>query len=642
MNTRNNRKRKFEAIDTTNFISATGIVNYIHQDPILDYLDIVDKNNKMIVLNNNNLTITEKPEKKHKRVKTALDYIFEEGNLFETTILDKIKKYMKIQKKGNKIITMSKCNNKDFHFLETKKIIEEKKYDVILNGCLIDYENTTQGLPDMIVSGKWIKYFIHQLPDIEIKNDMYYIIDIKSSTIMLKKDGFTVASNMLFQGYKAQIWVYKEALDKIQGCDSKYSFILGKKYMCKNETLYNSFGKLGLIDYKSELLNGNDISTKVKDAINWKNYVRENWENIKLSPINKQIRPNMKNMFDKKHNKTKQMIAQINGEITSLWYCGIPQRTIANKHKIYKYTDNKLTAEKMGFSENSSKNTIINNMLELSKSNELIRIPNKNNCNQWRTKYECEFFVDFETYTPSYDEYFINEYNETVIEQLQFNVNYQPPLEQKIYMIGVSHFDKEYIFKCFIIDYKGSNELYSKIKEKYNCSIENIIKVPNEKTLIIQFVNYILSFNIDRVTSQQFYQKTRLIHWSMAEPNLFLKKTLIYNLSSIKYKLPWYDLMTIFKEPFYPIIIKNCFKFSLKYIVKAMHNHKLIDLEWPELDDGLLSMFMAKDVYKNSDNINVNNKNMKNIVEYNFIDCKALFVILDYLRNNASKNKNKK
>ena len=67
-----------------------------------------------------------------------------------------------------------------------------------------------------------------------------------------------------------------------------------------------------------------------------------------------------------------------------------------------------------------------------------------------------------------------------------------------------------------------------------------------------------------------------------------------------------------------------------------MHSHKMINLEWSDLDDGLLSAFIARDIYKNKKfNENLNN-NMQDIVEYNYIDCKALHLILNYIRDYLS------
>ncbi|AYV80235.1 MAG: DnaQ-like or DEDD 3'-5' exonuclease, partial [Gaeavirus sp.] len=112
---------------------------------------------------------------------------------------------------------------------------------------------------------------------------------------------------------------------------------------------------------------------------------------------------------------------------------------------------------------------------------------------------------------------------------------------------------------------------------------------------------------------------------------------------SININLPWFDLMEVFKNPEHPIIIKNCFSFSLKEIVKNMHNHNMIKTVWAELDDALLSAFIARDIYehntktktKSKDNTNTNtntNTNMQEIIEYNFIDCKVLQEILSYIR----------
>jgi hypothetical protein len=96
--------------------------------------------------------------------------------------------------------------------------------------------------------------------------------------------------------------------------------------------------------------------------------------------------------------------------------------------------------------------------------------------------------------------------------------------------------------------------------------------------------------------------------------------------------LPWFDLMEVFKNSLYPITIKNCFSFSLKEITKTLHSHKLIKLEWPDLDDGLLSAFIARDIYKKLTLTENLNNNMQDIVEYNYIDCKALHLILNCIR----------
>jgi hypothetical protein len=133
------------------------------------------------------------------------------------------------------------------------------------------------------------------------------------------------------------------------------------------------------------------------------------------------------------------------------------------------------------------------------------------------------------------------------------------------------------------------------------------------------------------------YKKTEsiFIHWSQAEPIIFNKKLKEFGIIEDKYNLPWYDLLRVFKYSDEPIIIKNCFSFGLKDIVKNLNSRGMIDLSWPELDDGLLSSFIAKDIYQNK---NISITNMISIVEYNYIDCLALDKLLVWMRNYINKN----
>ena len=143
----------------------------------------------------------------------------------------------------------------------------------------------------------------------------------------------------------------------------------------------------------------------------------------------------MKNSFDKNHKKLKKKIAQKNKDITLLWNCGVIQRDNANKNKITKYTDTSITAEKLGFSETSAKSIILNSMLKTTNSNKLISIHKNNNHNDWRKPANYEFYVDFETFMPTFDE----------LELVQTdNENIEPDTSQLIYMIGISHLTDKY------------------------------------------------------------------------------------------------------------------------------------------------------------------------------------------------------
>ena len=58
----------------------------------------------------------------------------------------------------------------------------------------------------------------------------------------------------------------------------------------------------------------------------------------------------------------------------------------------------------------------------------------------------------------------------------------------------------------------------------------------------------------------------------------------------------------------------------------------IINIKWNKLDDGLLSMFMANEIYKNTYDNKQSNEKMKSLIEYNEIDCKTMQVLLKFIR----------
>ncbi len=641
--------------------SATSLVNYIRNDGIIDYFDIVKKNNYEIdkqddfKLKKRKFSELEAQEIKHNQYnqynqnnlpKSSFDYIVENGYIFENMIINEIKDKMLEKKELNKLIEIKE---KDFtkKYYKTLECLKCDKYDIILSGLLVNSSNNTYGYPDLIVSNKWIRKYIEEYPlSISGTSTEYYIIDIKSSTINLINGGENVSSGLLLDGYKAQIYVYTEALNNMLNTNIKLGFILGKKYnfvINKNKTVIcNPFGKLGIIDYSMEKINGNDFEKEINNALVWKTQLNDEWKNMHLSPIdNDNLYPNMKNHYDKNYKKIKRDVAYENKEITLLWNCGIKNRKIAWENGVKKYDDQKMTPEVLGINKKSAKYDIIDKMLFINKQNDSnVILSEKNNYMNWQKKVEHEFYIDFETYCVEkiYDENSSDSFMENLSNQI-------------VYMIGVIYLGN---FKCFIINFNNMTDTNCKnildkfLLSKHKCKSDSYILCSDEKDLIIKFTDYIYSFKKNNESTNEYKSKTRLIHWSQAEPIIFNKKLNEYNLSlDLKYNLEWYDLLKVFKYEHEPIVIRGCFSFGLKDIVKNLNSLKLIELNWPELDDGLLSSFIAKDIYLNndSDKSKKSNKSTKkiksnspvnqmiNIVEYNYIDCLAINKLLVWMRD---------
>lgn len=650
--------RKQKKLHSVDYISPTRMSNSIKNDKILDYFDLLDSNGLEV---SKNLTIVKKRSRSEdsqldsqpkKKKKTSFDYIVEAGYLFEYDIIDKIKQMMKNNKQSKKLIEI---NEKDVNLnaMKTIQVIKRNYHNIILGSVVINSTNNTGGKPDLIVKGCWLKKYIRENIS-SINVNKWYIIDIKSSTIQLINGGEDISSKLLYSLYKSQVYVYTQALNqslKDYGItnDVNVGFILGKKYKYvqnKIQITKNSFDSLGVIDFEKEKDKGEDLNMKINSAINWLEDLKTNWKDFILNPINRnELYPNMKNPYNKNWYAVKKNVAEFNKEITCLWYCGLPNREKAWNMGIKSYMDPRLTPEILGFDKFTTKYNIIDQMLKILHNDTTNYILNiKNNFMDWQNKVKWEFFVDFETY--NYDNISLDEANEW--EDIYTG-------NQKIYMCGISWIDPntlQLIHKSFVVKYLNSQNLkeefekfyeFAKVdneieymgEEKLQVKWDDYIECVDELDLMKKIVDFVNSFKPGTMSKKEYFKQTRLIHWSGAEPILFNKKIAEYQLDLDEYKLNWYDLLKVFKHPQYPIIIKECFGFGLKAVVRKLNELCEIDITWPELDDGLLSSFIARDIYLSK--CEEHDKQMYEIVKYNWIDCKAMWVLIEWMRNCVSK-----
>jgi hypothetical protein len=599
--------------------SPSGLMNYIRCDLICDYLDLYDDTDKI-----------DKVDKV-----SSFDYIMDGGKEYEKQVIEQI--YLMHDPYSYHILKLDK-KDKSLTSLynETIEAIQSCRYDVILDSILMNNDNSTYGYPDLIVSTRWINKYITD----KIVNDdpyVYYIIDIKSSSISLINGGLNMSMNKIYDCYKYQVYIYKEALNKIQLHKPKnnYGFILGKNYKYQENgryvNVFNPFKTMGLIDYNYQPEINVNYEKNISDAINYKRNINKKHAKSVITNMNGTIHKNnkgrngiskgvmshkdhmsrkglinMKNTYDKNYGHIKKIFAHNSKEITAFYKCGIKQRDIAHKHNIYEYDDKRLTPEKLGFMKNNAYYNIIKCMLKGMHSKKLITIPKNNNVNNWRTIAPYEFFVDFETY------------NVQVFGEKDIN---------KLYMIGVGYNEFGlWKYKCFKFD----------VLPSFNQDYEHKLK-----ELIEDFTNFINSFNILGLDIDDYYKNIRLYHWSHIERTLFKKKINLLCLNDEKYNLPWFDLLMVFRDNKNPIIIKNCISFKLKDIIKKLNEYNLLSLKWDDLDDGLLSSYKAHSIYECSispfdymQDITINSKisELNAIIKYNEIDCKAVSLLLQLIR----------
>jgi predicted RecB family nuclease len=648
-----NKKRKRSFTNGTNddklFVSATKTRNYILDDGILDFLDYYSKYPKEHMLSFNELCglddgyttrskNTETNIKKHKDVPLSdYDMLKEEGIKYEEKIMKEIKEKVEIHKPKIKLLNNTQVfDNKPFNY----EYLTNNHAEIIYQPLLINKTDNTFGCPDLIIrSDIFNKFFNYEYLTKELfdrfkkettnQKYFYVVVDIKHSNLEFNSDKETLRNTDTIKPYKSQLCVYNNALSEIQHFDPKISFIIGKNKPNDPKALLFSNSpkvndpkallfsnspkvndpfdkyKLGIIDYD---IRDSEYINKTKNAIEWIRRVKTEGKSWVLNPKPsvKELYPRMNNEKDDGWRNVKQKLAESIGEITSVYYCGIKERRNSHDNNILSWRDERCNSKILGFNQ-ESKSTIpntIDNILNINRNGssdailpEIINTKIVDNFN-WRNINETslEFYLDYETIV-----------NETTSEVV-------------IFQMGVGHMvNNKWIYKSFVL--------------------KNTVSIESEKDMFDNFFEYIInvkeskdSFVKDELVIRNFLSNDcHFIHWYPHEKLCYNKIKNKLNLPDLKFM----DLSKLFREE--PIVVKGSLKYKLKSISKAMYESKLITTSWDtsnECSSGLTAMLIASKLYKNNMNITNDNKIMKDIVKYNEIDCKVLWDILRYLREN--------
>jgi len=556
------KKIKFD-FDRRLLVAPSQLKNYILNDPLIDYLDYY-KINK----------ITDLPDiqRENSLFNSEFDtFIMMKGIDFERKIIDQYK---------YPILHIEGPISYESYYKTVRALIN--KTPIIYQGVLFDFKNKTYGCPDLIIRGDYLKLIYNETKD--INDELYYIIDIKYSTITLSSDESFICNTGFVPVFKGQILVYTIALNEILNQNVTKGFILGKKYVnTKNKiktTVYNDeYNKLAEINYSTFDSNYYDLINKAKEWIFKLRTHGHTWS-LLPKPSVQELYPNMSNNKDGKWHNIKKELAEEIKDLTLIVNVGYKERLTAFSKGVYSYDDNNCSSEVLGI--NGSKSIMINKILEINSSYclDIIKpdkiIYNENNWRQTKMS-QCEFFIDYET---------TNDF-----EKNNF-----------IFMIGVGYKNNDcWDFKCFI----SKNNSESEQQNMFNYFWEHI----NLKL------------------KEQNKEEPIFIHWTSAEP-------VFYNKIKSKFSLPeknFLDLYSVFINE--PITIKGAFNYSLKTIAKTMYKHNLIQTSWSTssmCNNGLDALLQGNKLYATKSDLVLDD--MKDISYYNEIDCKVLYEILLYLR----------
>ena len=592
-NTRSKKPRLMSPLGTLpvqrpQVVSASHVHNYMIKDPLVDWLrNKIRSGTRATPVYSSNQGFT--------------DFIMKKGIEFESELVTHLTNTGKSIVKVSNVITDDSC----------RKAIELMKVGTpILHSVPVrNNYNRTQGIIDLLIRSDHIKDLVDENPLTPIEmltpaprlNSSYHyvVIDIKFSTLPLRSNSTHLLNSGHYPAYKAQTLIYTQAVGRIQGYTAPYAFILGRrwKYTSKHIThhSFNCLNRLGKIDFLGV---DREFIGRTKQALKWVRDVRQNGVSWTVNPpCRPELYPNMC-VDSGKWNVEKHKIAEKIGEVTSVWNVGVKHRSRALEAGVSSWRDSLCTSDLLGL--RGSRGAVIDKIMAMNRQSKDLIWPKKidNNLNGWKDKSN-ELYVDFETLSDIFADF-----NELPIQKRT----------NMIFMIGVGwESESGWEYRNFICTAPTPEEEYRVMDE-------------------------FMSFMQEREEPRVHYWHAENRFWTAAENRQFDlaceagDEDRKDRISDHWHNVEWCDMYDLFRSE--PIVIKGCFKFGLKEIAAAMQKHKMITATIDSsCNSGMVAMVKAWECYRTA-SAPASSGTMLDIARYNEFDCKVLWEILSYLRDN--------
>lgn len=579
-------------------VAATATRNFIHQDPLIDWLDLYGEANGFV----------RDDRRPGFDVDTDLGrFLREKGREFEAGVMRLIAERFEVvtivdRSKPRETSANGEANpewrpSHDPEMIQRTIEAMQGGAEIIHQGVLWDRERQTYGLPDLIVRSDVLSGLV-EIPPLDAGAE-YAVVDVKFSNIDLN------AKDLIGNGEgekrrKAQLMVYNRALAEILGQLPKYAYILGrswakdsKKDPGRGDGCFDRLGAADMLDPELDRL--------VDEACDWVRRVRSQgvaW-NVSPRPSVPELYPNMSNTQDSPWHMAKKEIAESLKDVTMLWQVTPKHRPLAHAAGVFAYDDPLCKASLFGLS--ASREATLERILALNQSEDCPDVTPETisaGADDWRDARPLEFYVDFETVSDLNDDF------------TKLPKKGGQPL---IFMIGCGHVEGgKWQFKAFTCD---------RLVER------------DEARIIDEWLAH-----MDSVRARLWPEGEPLVfHWSHAEVS-FLDRS--YNSARERHQrdwpsLNWYDfLVKVMREE--PVAVKGALAFGLKSVAKAMHRNGLIETVWDNgPGDGLGAMVGAWRCDEKAAAAGGSMKDfplMRSIEEYNEVDCKVMWEIVRYLR----------
>lgn len=490
--------------------------------------------------------------------------------------------------------------------------------EMVVQGVLWNPDTRTHGAADLLVRSD----ILHRLfpgdisaedasqpaRHLDIGPAHYRVVEIKFTTLDLLKDGHAGSHHI---EHMVQVWLYNEALGRMQGYTPQSAHILGRKWKSARERGASAFDRLARVDRDRVLKGAGNVGTFALAACDWVRRLRgkgASWD-VLPRPSVEELWPNLRRIDDQPWHGVKREIAHRLEDLTLLPRVTPDKRAEAIRGGLTRWTDRSCTAERLGISGDRA-TAILDAVIRANHSGAdgPIVFPDRITANEplWREPAVAEFYVDFETVSDLDDDF------------ARFPETNSEPL---IFMIGCGHHVGPMAAPQWTFGVFTAEEL----------------SLTEERRILGDWFAYMEGVCERAGTT---LANARLFHWSPAETSTL---TDAYNAAHVRQGSPawpalsWCDLLNriVRKQP---VTVRGAFGFGLKAIAKAMHAGSLIQTSWGDgPTDGLGAMVGAWHCNREARRLGVPMTQldlMRDISAYNEVDCRVMAEVLHYFRTN--------
>ncbi len=439
-----------------------------------------------------------------------------------------------------------------------------------------------------------------ELPVIGLSHGRHYrVVDVKFKTLELLKNGDLTTAGAE-QDTLAQVWVYNEALGRLQGYTPPAGYVVGRAWRQADERGDRCWERLARIRHDVHLRGrGMDLRELVQQAAGWVRRVRTEGAEWRVLPIPSvpELWPNLK-AEDAGWRDAKTRVGRALADLTILPRVGASERARAHIVGITRWDDPHLSPAVFGL--NTKDAMVLEAVLAVNRDGGDPLRPARLRDGVWRMRAPVEVYVDFEFLPDLADD---------------FSSFPRKGGQALIFQIGCGTYrGGEWRFRQFTVE---------------------DLTLDAEAAMVDDWLAHLRRLSAEVAAE---LSEARLIHWSPAEQSNFERA---YDNARSRHPdrewplLPWFDLLrdVIQTEP---VVVRGAFSFSLKSMARAMRANGLIASDWGDgLADGAGAMAGAWNAAVEAKRRGValgDTEPMRAVAQYNEVDCRVMAEILEHLR----------